>query len=1012
MLVLIAAHAVLSAVLPSVGRRYGRAAWWVATCVPLATLVWSLTQIPGVLGGDTPDQHFSWAPVLHLEVRFRLDGLALLMTSIVSLVGTLVLVYSHRYSSGGHGRESALLVAFAGAMIGLVTADNLLLLYVFWELTTIVSFLLIAGVGRTTAHRRAAEQALVTTAAGGLAMLLGFVMLGESAGTYRVSALVADPPRGGEVTAAVVLVLIGAFAKSAQMPLHAWLPAAMVAPTPVSAFLHAAAMVKAGVYLVGRFAPGFAGLPTWQTLVLSVGLLSLVAGAWQALREHDLKRVLAYGTISELGLLIMLFGHGGHTSALAGETMLLAHALFKSGLFLTTGAVDRITGTRDMRKLNGLGKRQPWLMWMAVLAAASMAGAPPLIGFLGHEAAFEAFLHPEPIVGDPDAPAAGYQGWVLAGLFVGAVLTVAYSARYLWGAFADRPGVPPVHIRRREPRLLAPVSVLAVLGVLLGVAYPVIDELAGPYADRLPSGPKPYHVALWHGFTPVLGLSVLALLLGLAFFRANRVIRRQRRRLPLLPGAYEAYWSVLDGLNAFAVQLTRRTQVGSLPVYLTVILSTVLLLPGSALLFGAVSGDVPMRRPALWESPIQATLGVVVLAAAGALVAARHRLTGVLLAGAVGYGVAGLFLLHGAPDLALAQFLVESLTLIIIVLVLRGLPADLGTRHTLPRTRLLRATLALALGTFFGLFALVVSSARTDPTIARAMIERVTETGSYNVVNAILVDYRAMDTFGEIAVLLVAALGSATLLGQHRLADSDQPWRPPIELPEHRKSLLLDAVVRLLFPCVLVLSVYLLFSGHWRPGGGFAGGLVAALAFALRYLTGGWGDPRFSGPLDPRIVAGGGLALAGAAGLGPVVDGSEPLTSTLVQFDVAVLGKVKLATSLFFDIGVYLVVAGVGMLLISAAGPAREPVGVQEPEGASGPTGTGQLVGSEEPHASAEPRESPGPHASAEAYGHEPGRSYGNGSEHRPERGREQAHERGQEPPPAEPGPSTGGADQ
>ncbi|MBU7597895.1 DUF4040 domain-containing protein [Streptomyces sp. P38-E01] len=921
MLVLIAAHAVLAAALPLLERWYGRGVWAVAAAVPAATFLWAVVHAPAVLDDRVVQEQLTWAPALELTVDLRLDALALLMVGIVSGVGALVMVYSGRYTSEGHGRESALLVAFAGAMVGLVTADNLLVLYVFWELTTIVSFLLIAGRGRTTEHRRAAEQALITTAAGGLAMLLGFVLLGETAGTYRLSELLADPPDGGYVTIAVVLVLLGAFTKAAQMPLHAWLPAAMVAPTPVSAFLHAAAMVKAGVYLVARFAPSFAAVPPWQAMVLVVGSVSLIVGAWQALREHDLKRVLAYGTISELGLLIILLGHGSRTAALAGATILLAHATFKSALFLVTGTIEKLTGTRDMRRLSGLGRRQPWLVAVAVISAASMSGVPPLVGFVGHEAAFEAFLHPGGFEG-------AYHGWVLAALFLGSVLTVAYSVRYLWGAFADRPGVEQVRADGREPWLLGPITVLAAGSVTLGVGYPLTEALTEPYADTLRSGGETYHLSLWHGFTFVPALSVATLALGVLFFRINRMVRRQRLRLPDVPTAQEVYWRGMDSLMAGAVRLTRRTQVGSLPVYLTVLLATFVVLPGGAVLWAATRGEVPLIRPPLWDTTIELPLGAIVLTGAAALVGARHRLTAVLLAGAVGYGVAGLFLLHGAPDLALAQFLIETLTLIVIVLVLRGLPADLGPRHTSPRTVALRAALACTAGAFVGLLALVISSARNDSSpVAEEMIRRVKETGSHNVVNAILVDFRAGDTFGEISVLMVAAIGAAALLGYHRPALRDEPGRPAVALPEHKRSLMLEIVVRLLFPCVLMLSVYLLFSGHLRPGGGFAGGLVAALAFALRYLMGGRDDRSFAGPLDARVVAGSGLALAGAAGLAPLLFGGAPLSSVVADWQLPVFGHVKFATSLAFDVGVYLVVAGVGMLLISAAGPAQEPGG-------------------------------------------------------------------------------------
>ncbi|SFK58474.1 Na+/H+ antiporter subunit A [Streptomyces pini] len=976
MLVLIAAHAAVAALLPALAPRAGRAVWWVAALVPLATLVWAAALTPGVLDGDTPVEHFGWAPSLGLEVVLRLDALSLLMTVIVSGVGAAVLFYGARYTSEGHGRESALLLAFAGVMLGLVTADNLLVLYVFWELTTVVSFLLIAGRGRTREHRQAAQQALVVTTGGGLAMLLGFVMLGETAGTYRISELVADPPDGGYVPAALVLVLVGVFTKSAQFPLHGWLPAAMVAPTTVSAYLHAAAMVKAGVYLTARLAPGFADTEPWRPLVLTVGLLSLVLGAWRALWESDLKRVLAYGTISELGLLIALFGYGTRNSALAGEVMLLAHATFKASLFLITGLVEHHTGTREIGRLSGLGRRRPVLLALAALAAASMAGLPPLVGYLGHEAYFDAFWNAA-----RQGPGAGEE-WVLAALVAGSTLTVAYAVRYLWGAFASRPGAEPTPQEDpgdRAPGMAVPIAALVTATVALGVWYPGTETLTEPYADRLPSPQKPYHLALWHGLSPALGLSAAALAAGLLLYRLRPALAALRERAPRAPDAQKGYRRTEQGLDRAALGFTRRTQVGSLPVYLTVLLTTVLVVPGTALLLR----DTPFTAPPLWASAIQVPLGVVVLTAAVTLARVRRRLSAALLAGAVGYGVAGLFLVQGAPDLALTQLLVETLTLVIIVLVLRGLPAHLGPRRARPRTRRLRLALSAAAGTLVALLAVAASAARRDPAVSAYYTEHVKEAGAHNVVNAIIVDFRAMDTLGEIAVLLVAAIGVGALIllpaGAREAAGAPVRSRPPAadrypdtarwgvpqdrwlpeaeNMPAHDRLIMLEVVTRLLFPSILVLSVYLLYSGHLRPGGGFAGGLVAGQAFTLRYLVGGRIDVAFAGRVDPRVIAGAGLALAATAGLAPIAFGGEPLATALPSVTLPVFGHLELSTSVVFDTGVYLLVVGVCLKLLAAMGPAQAPVEEAprpsggEPGGESGGEsgGAGQSVPSDAP---------------------------------------------------------------
>ncbi len=400
MLALVAAHLVLACLLPLLSARSHRAEFFAAAVLPAAALIWAFGHAPEALRGGIT-RTTEWAPELGLALSFRLDALALVMIVLVSGLGALILVYSAWYFGPGDAhsgssqatRSAALLLAFAGAMLGLVLADNLLTLYVFWEITSIASFLLIGQSGEGRENRRAAVQALLVTVFGGLAMLLGFVLLGEAAGTYRISEIVANPPDGPMVTAALVLILLGAFTKSAQLPFHPWLPAAMVAPTPVSAYLHAASMVKAGVYLVARLAPAFAAEPVWWVPVVVAGLGTMLIGGWRALQETDLKRLLAFGTVSQLGFLMVLLGAGGRTAALAGITMLLAHGLFKAPLFLVVGILDKRAGSRDVRELSGVGRALPGLAVSAALAAASMAGLPPLLGFVGKEAAFEAFLH-------------------------------------------------------------------------------------------------------------------------------------------------------------------------------------------------------------------------------------------------------------------------------------------------------------------------------------------------------------------------------------------------------------------------------------------------------------------------------------------------------------------------------------------------------------------------------------------------------------------------------------------
>lgn len=762
---LVVAHLAVAALLPLVSARSRRGAFVVAAVLPAATLVWALLNVGPALHGGI-DATTAWAPTLGLTLSFRLDALALAMIVLVSGLGAVILVYCVGYfgDSPEGTRNAALLLAFAGAMLGLVLADDLLTLYVFWELTSVASFLLVGQSGEARAARRAAVQALLVTVFGGLAMLLGFVLLGEAAGTYRISEILADPPTGGAVPVALVLIALGAFTKSAQLPFHPWLPAAMVAPTPVSAYLHAASMVKAGVYLVARLSPGFADVAAWWVPIVVAGLGTMLIGGFRALRETDLKRVLAFGTVSQLGFLMVLFGAGGRVAAYAGIAMLLAHGLFKAPLFMTVGTIDHATGTRDLRELSGLRTSMPGTAVAATLAALSMAGIPPLLGFVGKEAAFEALLHDG--------------NWVTAvGVLAGSIFTVAYSARFLWGAFARKQGVAPTPVHAPGPLLTAPTWVCALAGLVLGVGYVLVDAIAAPYAAAYPG--QDYHLALWHGLGLPLLFSVIAVAGGLLVFRAPL----PRRHSPL--DAQRAYDGVVAGLGRVATVVTGRLQVGSLPFYLGTILAVVVALPGLATLVGGVW---PQHQP-LISSAIQLPLGLAAALAALALLKARRRFTAVLLVGVIGYAVGGLFIVDGAPDLALAQFLVETLSLVVFVSVLRRLPSHFTEERASRRTWIPKAAIASIGGIAVAGMAVVASAGRTAPPVAGADYVRLapTDAGADNVVAAIIVDFRALDTVGEIGVLFIAAAGVASLVLATR---HDRRGRAGSSTPEHEKDVL------------------------------------------------------------------------------------------------------------------------------------------------------------------------------------------------------------------------------
>ncbi|MDG4824646.1 Na+/H+ antiporter subunit A [Asanoa sp. WMMD1127] len=916
MLALVVVHAVVAVAAPALVRWLGRRALYLVALAPLAALCWALALTNRAAVVET----YTWVPDLGLAVDLRMATLSWLMVVLVGGIGALVLIYSARYfpaGTPGLGRYAGVFVAFAGAMFGLVVSDNLLLLYVFWELTTIFSYLLIAQDPTRRKNRRAATQALLVTTLGGLAMLAGFVILGQVAGSFRWSEIERNPPPGGGlIAAAVVLIVIGALSKSAIFPFSFWLPSAMAAPTPVSAYLHAAAMVKAGVFLVALLGPALGADQPWRPLLLVTGVVTMLLAGWTALRQHDLKLLLAYGTVSQLGLLTAVFGGATHDAGLAGAAQLLAHALFKSTLFLVVGIIDVNTGTRDLRELSGLGRRAPWLAAVAVLAGASMAGLPPFAGFVGKEAAYAAFLHGN---GAGDLV-------VLAALVLGSVLTVAYTLRFLWGAFADKPGVATTTPRPIASDWLAGPAVLAVAGLGVGAAAAPLGGTLAPYADLFPDGGD-YHLAVWHGFNGPLGLSVLALVAGAALFAVRH--RIPRAALPF--DGDTAYWKVMGGLDRTAVELTGATQRGSLPFYLVVILLALV-----AGLGGILIGAAPWPDDArAWDTSLQVIVGGGIVVAAVAAVRALRRLTAMILVGVSGYGVAVLFILQGAPDLALTQFLVETATIAMVVLVLRRLPAKFSERP-IRTSRLGRIAVGIGVGAVAAGMTYVAVGAREAAPVSEVYAELAPSFGGGdNIVNVILVDIRAWDTMGEIAVLVVAATGVASLIFRRsealrRRRGVPGPEAPPgwLRAGPSGESIILQVVTRLVFHTIVLFSIFLLFSGHNAPGGGFAGGLVAGLALAVRYLAGGQAELHAAAPVDAGAVLGAGLVVAVGTGVLAMLAGGQVLQSAIVDRHVPVLGDVHLVTSIFFDIGVYLVVVGLMLDVLRSLGGEIDRQGV------------------------------------------------------------------------------------
>jgi multicomponent Na+:H+ antiporter subunit A len=933
---LVAVHALAALLAAPLVHRAGRAAFPVLALAPAAALGWALAHTGAVLDGRPVEQSVEWIPAYGVSLAFRLDALSLLLVYLASGVGALVLVYCARYFDAGEpglGLFAGALTGFAGAMFGLVTSDDVIVLYIFWELTTILSFLLIGHYAQRSAARRAAVEALVVTSFGGLAMLGGLVLLGHEAGTFRLSVILAHPPRGAQADAAVLLVLVGALAKSAILPFSSWLPGAMAAPTPVSAYLHAAAMVKAGVYLVARLAPACGGQPGWRVGTVGLGAATMLFGGARALREYDLKRVLAFGTVSQLGFLVAVFGLAQRAAAFAGVALLLAHALFKAALFLAVGVVDRCAGTRDLRKLSGLRRALPGVCLLTVGAAASMAAVPVWLGFAAKEALFEG-------VWDLARAGDAVDAAALAVFAAGSALTVAYSVRVVWGAFGAKPGVPDTPVSRPAPLLTAPPALLSLAGLALGAGAPVLDPLAAGYADTLPAGAdgRP-HLAALPAPGPALWFSFGVWAAGLAVAAAPAAAARAARRLPL-PAGTEAVGNVLRAVERAALQITGSLQRGSLPVYVGAVFAAAAVLGGWALAAGAPWPSAP----AAWDGPGEAAAALAAGAAGIAVPFARARLAGAALAGACGLALSVVFLAHGAPDVAFTQVGAETVSLVVFVLAARGIGPALipAVRRT---RRAAHLALAAATGAVAAALTWVAAAGRVRPAVSGAFTAAARRAGLDNVVSAILLEYRGWDTLGESCVLAVAAGGVTGLVflrrdtagpdGADRPGDRWLSAAPAADAGE--RSLMLEVVTRLTYHTILLVSVYLLVHGASGLGGGFVAGLLAGLALALRYLAGGRYELAAAAPVDAGLLLGTGLLLsAGTAAVGYAL-GADPLAPGTWRATVPGLGAVQLPSTLLFDTGVYVLVTGVVLDVLRSLGAEADRQGGADPAPAGAP---------------------------------------------------------------------------
>lgn len=919
-------------------RVIGRDAGWVAAGLLAGGAVLSALVAQDVLGtGTVLRESLQWMPTLDIALRLRMDGLAALFLIIVLGIGALVMAYSARYLSERsvhhHVGYFAWMMLFAFAMTGLVLADDLIVLFVFWELTTLCSFALINRSGRRASAP--AVRTLLITALGGLALLLAVVLIVVRTGTTVLSdALTSDAWQSdsGFAAAVAVLVALAAMTKSAQFPFHIWLPDAMVAPTPVSAYLHAAAMVKAGIFLLLVFSPALAGNVVWQSILVSTGLITAVMGAVFALRRFDLKEIMAYSTVSQLGFIVAVIGIGTPTALATAALYTLAHALFKSALFMVVGIIDRQAGTRDIRLLRGLRTAMPLTLTTTVLAGLSMAGVFPLLGFISKEYVLGQFASP---------PGPAWLGVVLAGTAViAATATFAYTGRIVLGAFSDYRGTDltdqgldthrmPQVTSEGSALFLAPALLPAIIGLALGPAIVVLHPLIGAAGGAAAGEPYDATFALFGGLTVELALSVTIIVLGLvAVSQRRRLDRRLAGRVLPFTGI-DVVERIREGSIALGARVGDLTRTDRTTLHLGV----------PWILFGALAVIALIAWPHAgqrggpgepWTDGLLLALIAVTVVPA---ILTRSRLVALVLVGGAGFAVALWFFALGAIDVGLTQLLVELLTVVALVLILRRLPARF---HAVARSRTV-ITAVIAGGVALAAFAvtLAFTGRREISRVGQYFLdESYVDTGGTNIVNTILVDYRALDTFGELTVVAIAGVVIMAVLGTRRLLrERTSPVAVAATSPLLRSTdntLPLRVVARWSAPLIILLSLYLLLRGHYEPGGGFISALVGGTGFALAYL----GAPADLGALRRwpyRGLLASGIIVGVVSGIWGYAAGSflRP-----IRFDIPLPwgGEYGFTSALVFDLGVYFAVVAIIIALLHELGGVRERHGeISEP---------------------------------------------------------------------------------
>lgn len=905
------------ALLPLLTERFGRTLCaYSAALGPLIALGLLIGYLPAMFDGQIFFFHQNWLPKLGLDLSLRLDGLSMMFALLIVGIGLLVILYARYYlaKQDSLGRLYALLQIFMMAMLGIVMSDNILLLIVFWELTSLSSFLLIGYWSYRSDARKGARMALSITGAGGLSLLAGALILGNITGSYNLSVILASAEliqAHSLYPVALILILLGAFTKSAQFPFHFWLPHAMAAPTPVSAYLHSATMVKAGVFLLARMYPALSGTDLWFYIVTFTGMATLVFGAYTAMFKHDLKGLLAYSTISHLGLITMLFGFSTELAAVAAIFHIINHATFKASLFMAAGIIDHETGTRDMRKINGMWQYMPVTATVAMVAASAMAGVPLLNGFLSKEMFFTETLQVH-LMGGFD--------WVipfmatLAGIFA-----VAYSFRFIHDVFfngqpIDLPKFPP----HEAPRyMIVPMAILVVLCLLVGI-FPNLT--VAPFleaATRAVIGHNipEYHIAIWHGVNLPLAMSAVALIGGLLLYSQRKGLfafyERKYRHDEKVVFERRIQRSV-----RYAQSITDRLENGSLQRYMALLIGAAVI-GGGVQFYGLANLVGPVAMMPIDGVSLLAAI-ILIIGAFGTVLIHHNRFAALLMLSVVGLIVALTFIRFSAPDLALTQISVEVVTIVLMMLALYFLPQM--TPNESGKRRVTRdILLAGSAGLGVGLLSFAVLTRPYNTIGDYFLANSVSGGGGTNVVNVILVDFRGFDTLGEITVLAIAAVGIYIMLnglrlplpgsdGEGRVWDKD-PY-PPI----------LTVLSRILLPLALMVSVYIFLRGHNQPGGGFIAGLITSVALILQYVCSGtdWVKHRLN--FEYRRVAVTGVLIATITGVASWVFGYPFLTSTFTHVDWPIVGHFELASAMAFDTGVYVTVVGATLLILAHLG--------------------------------------------------------------------------------------------